>query len=107
MTPDLKKTVTDHAIAMGFDLVRVTSAEEFVRDRDEAIKRIDEGLMDGLSWYHEGGSGGSGPAEVIAGARSIICLGLNYYQNDLPEGSQRAWRDGWPATLGFRTTTRL
>jgi epoxyqueuosine reductase len=87
MTPDLKKTVTDHAIAMGFDLVRVTSAEEFVRDRDEAIKRIDEGLMDGLSWYHEGRvRRGADPQKLLPGARSIICLGLNYYQNDLPEG---------------------
>ncbi len=87
MTPDLKKTVTDHAIAMGFDLVRVTSAEEFVWDRDEAIKRIDEGLMDGLPWYHEGRvRRGADPQKLLPGARSIICLGLNYYQDDLPEG---------------------
>ena len=77
MTTNVKKTVTDHALAMGFDLVRVTSAEEFVRDRDEAIKRIDEGLMDGLSWYHEGRvRAGSGPAEVIAWRALNHLLGI-------------------------------
>ena len=86
MTPDLKKIVTDCALAMGFDLVRVTSAEEFVRDRDAALERINDGLMDGLPWYHEGRvRRGANPHELLPGARSIICLGLNYYQDDLPE----------------------
>ena len=82
MTPDLKTTVTDYALVMGFDLVRVTSAEEFVRDRDAALERINDGLMDGLPWYHEGRvRRGTDPQELLPGARSIICLGLNYYQD--------------------------
>ena len=87
MTDDLKKTVTDYALKMGFDLVRVTSAEEFVRDRDVALERIKDGLMDGLPWYHEGRvRRGSNPQELLPVARSIICLGLNYYQDDGAEG---------------------
>ena len=83
MTLNLKTTVTDYALAMGFDLVRVTSAEEFVRDRDAALERINDGLMDGLPWYHEGRvRRGANPQELLLGARSIICLGLNYYQDD-------------------------
>ena len=82
MTLNLKTTVTDYALVMGFDLVRVTSAEEFVRDRDAALERINDGLMDGLPWYHEGRvRRGTDPQELLPGARSIICLGLNYYQD--------------------------
>ena len=86
MTTNVKKTVTDHALAMGFDLVQVTSADEFVRDRDAALERINDGLMDGLPWYHEGRvRRGADPHELLPGAKSIICLGLNYYQADIPE----------------------
>ena len=45
---DLKKTVTEYAHKLGFDLVRVTSAREFSEDRAEALDRIGAGLMDGL-----------------------------------------------------------
>ena len=87
MTDALKKTATDYALAMGFDLVRVTSAEEFVRDRDAALERINDGLMDGLPWYHEGRvRRGTNPQELLPEARSIICLGLNYYQDDGAQG---------------------
>ncbi len=90
MTDGLKKTATDYALKMGFDLVRVTSAEEFVRDRDVALERIKDGLMDGLPWYHEGRvRRGTNPQELLLGARSIICLGLNYYQDDETENDSR------------------
>ena len=90
MTDGLKKTVTDYALAMGFDLVRVTSAEEFVRDQDAALERINDGLMDGLPWYHESRvRRGSNPQELLPGAQSIICLGLNYYQDDGTEDESK------------------
>ena len=92
---------------MGFDLVRVTSAEEFVRDRDAALERINDGLMDGLPWYHEGRvRRGANPQELLPGARSIICLGLNYYQDGGTSRSRGGRRGGWLVTLGSVTTTR-
>ena len=79
-TTDTKSLVKEYARELGFDLVRVTSAEEFDRDRDIAIERIRAGLMDGLPWYHEARVvRGSRPQELLPGARSIICLGVNYY----------------------------
>ncbi len=72
-----------HATEQGFDLVRVTSAAEFTEDRDVALERIKAGLMDGLPWYTESRVGrGTRPEELLPGARSIICLGLNYYLPD-------------------------
>ncbi len=80
---DLKAIVKEQATELGFDLVRVTSAEEFPEDRDVALERIKAGLMDGLPWYTESRvRRGARPEELLPGARSIICLGLNYYLPD-------------------------
>ena len=76
---DLKATVTAHAHACGFDLVGVTSADDFDADRDAALERIREGRMDGLPWYTESRvMRGTSPSELLPGARSVICLGLSY-----------------------------
>ena len=77
---NLKAIVKEHAAELGFDLVRVTSAEEFSSDRAAALERIRAGLMAGLPWYTESRvERGTRPEELLPGARSIICLGLNYY----------------------------
>ena len=47
---ELKSHIQTYAIECGFDLVRITSAEEFVEDRNAALDRIAAGQMDGLSW---------------------------------------------------------
>ncbi len=76
---DLKHYISTYAIKCGFDLVRITGAEEFARDRDAALNRIESGQMDGLPWYTESRvRRGSDPQELLPGARSIICLGLSY-----------------------------
>ena len=77
---DLRRLVNRLAREVGFDLVAVTDAAEFAEDRATALSRIDEGMMDGLPWFTKERVGrGSDPEELLPGARSIICLGLNYY----------------------------
>lgn len=86
----LKSTVTAYAEESGFDLVRVASAQEFVDDRKLALDRIKDGLMDGLPWFNNSRVlRGTTPQELLPGARSIICLGLNYFEDgqDFPESS--------------------
>ncbi len=79
---DLKATVTAHARACGFDLVGVTSADDFASDRDAALERIREGRMDGLPWYTESRvMRGTSPSELLPGARSIVCLGISYWSD--------------------------
>jgi epoxyqueuosine reductase len=78
---EIKVLVKEYARELGFDLARVTSAEDFVEDRAITQERVREGLMDGLPWYtQERVRRGTTPQELLPGARSIICLGLNYYQ---------------------------
>ncbi len=81
--PDIKDTVKALAHEVGFDLVRVTSAAEFAQDRAITLERIGQGLMDGLPWYTESRvERGSRPEGLLPNARSIICLGLNYFTED-------------------------
>ena len=76
---DLKSYITEYAIKCGFDLVLITGADEFARDRDAALARIKAGQMDGLPWYTESRvRRGADPQTLLPGARSIICLGLSY-----------------------------
>ena len=78
-----KATIRSYALELGFDLVRVTSAQQFVQDRDIALERIEAGLMDGLPWYTSSRvNRGSNPRELLPEAQSVICLGLNYYHDD-------------------------
>ena len=75
----IEHLIKKHAKALGFDLVRIASAEEFVEDRDAALKRVRDGHMDGLPWFTESRvRRGTAPQELLPGARSIICLGLSY-----------------------------
>lgn len=72
--------VKDYAREAGFDLARITNAAAFAADREQALARIREGLMDGLPWYTAGRViRGANPQELLPGAQSIISLALNYY----------------------------
>ena len=84
-TSEIKTTIKEIATGLGFDLVRVTSAEEFVADRKVALERIRDGHLDGLPWYTPARvERGTTPRELLPGARSIICLGLNYHRPQAP-----------------------
>ncbi len=80
LTSDIK----DYAASLGFDLVRVTSAEPFPA-REAAIKeRIDQGLMDGLPWFTaERAEISSNPRALLPDARSVISLAI-FYLTDAP-----------------------
>ncbi|MEE2881904.1 MAG: tRNA epoxyqueuosine(34) reductase QueG [Chloroflexota bacterium] len=77
LTNGIKKT----AARLGFDLVKITSAKEFLEDKNRALDRLQQGYMDGLPWYTASRvKRGSDPQQLLPGARSIICLGINYFQ---------------------------
>ena len=91
----LETIVKEYALECGFDLVQITSAGEFATDRDSAIQRIREGQMDGLSWFTpDRVRRGASPKTLLPGARSIICLGVNYYRGDPVDGTATARPSG-------------
>src|SRR6266576_6531136 len=98
-------TIKEYAYALGFDIVRITSAEEFP-DAERIIKeRISQGLMDGLPWFTaERTEVSCNPNALLPGARSIIALAMFYLteqpdevESDVPRGciSRYAWGDDY------------
>jgi epoxyqueuosine reductase len=73
------QTIKNQAYALGFDTVRITTAEGFP-DVESTIKdRIAHGLMDGLPWFTaERAEVSCYPDTLLPGAQSIIALGMVY-----------------------------
>ena len=89
----LRQLVNQLAREVGFDLVAVTAAAEFAGERSIALRRIEDGLMDGLPWFTESRvRRGTDPEKLLPGARSIICLGLNYYPDTEDNATSGAGR---------------
>ena len=98
---EIEHLVKDYAKGLGFDLVRIASAEEFIDARDAALERVRDGHMDGLPWFTESRvRRGADPQTLLPGARSIICLGLSYI---LGEESRESGNEG----LGEEATETL
>ena len=82
---DLATIIKKTALRLGFDLVRITSADEFSKDRRYALDRLHKGHLNGLPWYTTSRvERGTNPQQLLPGARSIICLGVNYFQPRYP-----------------------
>ena len=76
---DLKERVVRYAQELGFDLVRIASAEPLTRDDEAARERVRLGYMDGMQWYtEERVRRASDPQELLPGARSFIAVALSY-----------------------------
>lgn len=98
LAPAKLRRLVDHlARSAGFDLVAVADAADFDADREQALRRIDAGLMDGLPWFTKDRvERGTRPHELLPGARSIITLGLNYYVPDTDTDMDRDDDDAAP-----------
>jgi len=101
---DLSAKIKSLAKKLGFDVVGITSAEPFVRDEEAALKRVRDGLMDGLSWYtEERVRKANRPQVLLEGAKSVVSLALSYnYGEAQPEGDgphgkigRYAWGDDY------------
>jgi epoxyqueuosine reductase len=100
------QTIKDFAYGLGFDTVRITSAQEFAEARTIIQERIDRGLMGGLPWFtKERAEVSSRPTALLPDACSVIALGMVYLtelpaEPDQPDGphgriSRYAWGDDY------------
>lgn len=81
------QAVKDYAYSLGFDLVRITGAEEFSEAEQVIRERIEQGLMDGLPWFTtERAAVSCHPDALLPEARSIIALAMCYL-TELPDES--------------------
>src|SRR5438874_13344685 len=98
-------TIKEYAYSLGFDMVRITGAEEFAQTEQIIKERISQGLMDGLPWFTaERAEVSCHPDALLSGARSIIALAMFYLteqpdeaESDVPRGriSRYAWGDDY------------
>ena len=78
-------TIKEYAYSLGFDIARITSAEEFPDDERIIKERISQGLMDGLPWFTaERAEVSCNPNTLLPGAQSIIALAM-FYLTELPD----------------------
>ncbi len=75
----LAEQVRERAYALGFDLVRVTSAEPLPRAEQSLKTRIAAGFFEGMDWLTpERAEVSSDPQALLPAARSVVALGVFY-----------------------------
>src|SRR5262249_33524406 len=100
--------IKEQAYTLGFDLVRITTAEAFPEAERTIKERISRGLMDGLPWFTtERAAVSCHPDALLPEAKSIISLAMSYLTempNEMttsatgnPQGriSRYAWGDDY------------
>ena len=107
----LEQSVKEYGEELGFDIVGITTAEPFVRDERAAIRRIRDGLMDGLPWYtEERVHRATHPEVLLPGARSVVSLAISYLtdepptKREVPRGkiARYAWGEDYHSVLKDR-----
>src|SRR6266700_6063941 len=98
-------TIKEYAYSLGFDTVRITTAQEFAEAEQIIKDRIARGLMDGLPWFTaERADVSCHPDALLPEARSIIALGMVYLteqpampEDEVPRGriARYAWGDDY------------
>lgn len=81
--------VKEYAYSLGFDTVRITTADAFKAEELVIKERIARGLMDGLPWFTaERADVSCHPDALLPDARSIITLGMVYLTEEQPEDNE-------------------
>src|SRR6266571_7710761 len=92
-------TIKEYAYSLGFDSVRITTAEAFPEAERVIKERIAQGLMEGLPWFTaERAAVSCHPDALLPGAQSIIALAM-FYLTEQPD-------DGGASTGDARDTPR-
>ncbi len=99
-------TLKEYAYSLGFDIARVTTADDFPEAERVIKERIAQGLMDGLPWFTaERADVSCHPDALLPEAQSIISLAMTYLvpegegteEQDTPHGriSRYAWGEDY------------
>jgi epoxyqueuosine reductase len=82
------QTIKEYAYSLGFDMVRITTAEAFSEAERVIKERIALGLMDGLPWFTaERADVSCHPDALLPDAKSIIALAM-FYLTEQPETTE-------------------
>ena len=90
----MKDALAAHAKTLGFDLCRVAKCEAPPHAR-EFERWLDEGRAGEMTWLDRNRERRVDPQKVLPGARSVIVLGMNYWQGEGNDGAPRIARYAW------------
>src|SRR6185312_5335016 len=99
-------TIKEYAYSLGFDTVRITTADEFPEAQRIIKERIAQGLMDGLPWFtEERASVSCHPDALLPEAKSLIALGM-VYLTEQPDKENQENHDGEETSLNAYSNSR-
>src|SRR3954470_23741966 len=84
MNEDLKIAIVAQAKALGFDSCRNARCAP-PPHADEYSQWLREGAEGEMDWLARGEEKRRNPEAVLPGARSVVVLGLSYWQGDSPD----------------------
>lgn len=88
---DRTKAIKKRALDLGFHAVGVTSADPVEEDGRRFSKWLSDGFGGAMSYLQKAPEERADPKGRFPEAKRVICLALNYYQEEpaLPDGAQR------------------
>jgi len=103
----LTSTVKEKARALGFTSVGIAEAAPLAEEGARLQEWLDRGYQASMAWMARNVARRTDPRSVLAGARSVICVAVNYYDDtSRREGpgagkiSRYAWGDDYHDVLG-------
>jgi len=82
----LTSEVKHKAVELGFDIVGVTDAAPLAAEHVEKLKEwLDRGYAGRMDYMHKNLEKRISPGRLLPGAKSVICVGLNYHRQEQPD----------------------
>jgi epoxyqueuosine reductase len=79
------KEISNYAKDLGFDMVSVIPADQLENDAGYFNDWLSKGFEGDMKYMEKDPEKRTDPQEILPGAQSIICLGMNYYQDSNAE----------------------
>lgn len=77
----IEKYIHVQAAKLGFDFIRIIKAEKLLQERIFFQNWLEKGCAGSMEYLKKDPEKRSDPEKILPGAKSIICLGLNYFQD--------------------------
>jgi len=85
-TPNsLTTEIKAYAMKIGFDLVGITTAEPLQEDEKRLASWLNAGFAGEMAYMARSPGRRARPQEILPEAKSVICLGINYYPGEPSE----------------------
>lgn len=95
---NISTEIKSFARSLGFNLVNIIPARPLPEEEEHVKKWLKKGFEADLEYMKKSPEKRTDPEKILPGAKSIICLAINYYQEkpaEIPENSGIVARYAW------------